>query len=49
MGGLVVPWTVLPPVRSRDFFPRVIEGTVVGEDFHFARVRYAALDCGPSQ
>ncbi len=34
MCRFVVPWTVLPPVGRRDFFPGVVEGAGGFEHFH---------------
>lgn len=34
VGGFVVPRAVLAPVRCADFFPRIIELALRGEDFH---------------
>jgi len=40
---LVVPRTVFPPVRSRDFLPGIVERLVIREDLHLARVLCAGL------
>lgn len=34
MRALVVPWTIFTPVGGGDFFPRVIECVLGGENFH---------------
>jgi hypothetical protein len=42
---LFVPWSVLPPVRCRHFFPRVVKLGALLEDLHCGVSRVSCATC----